>query len=106
MTTGDFFYAGTQAYVCGCGSTGNPPVLNSRWGDYSGTARDPSNPKDVWTVQQAGGFSGGDWGTGMDCVTLSPPTVSSVSPNHGPELSSCTTNVAVTGTGSSRTALR
>jgi hypothetical protein len=98
VTTGDFFYAGTQAYVCGCGSSGSPPVLNSRWGDYSGTARDPSNPKDVWTVQQAGGFSGGDWGTGMDRVTLSPPTVSSVSPNHGPELSSCTTNVAVTGT--------
>jgi len=98
VTPGDFFYAGTQAYVCGCGTVGNPPVPKERWGDYSGTARDPSNPKDVWTVQQAGGFAGGDWGTAMDRVTLSPPTVSGVSPNHAPELSSCTTNVTVTGT--------
>jgi IPT/TIG domain-containing protein/Big-like domain-containing protein len=92
-TLGDFYYAGTQAYVCGCGSSGTPPVLNSRWGDYWGIARDPSNTRDVWTVVQAGGFGGGDWGTAMDRVTLSPPTITSVSPTQGPVTGGTTVNI-------------
>ncbi|MFE5523737.1 OmpL47-type beta-barrel domain-containing protein [Streptomyces virginiae] len=96
-TFGDFYAAGTQAYACRC--VPNPV----RWGDYSGTARDPSNPKDVWTVQQIGaiantGIRGGDWGTAMDRVTLSPPTVTSVTPNHAPELAQCVNTVTVRGT--------
>ncbi|RKT06193.1 IPT/TIG domain-containing protein [Streptomyces sp. 3211.6] len=95
-TFGDFYAAGTQAYSCNCGT-------DLRWGDYSGTARDPSNPKDVWTVQQIGaiantGIFGGDWGTAMDRVTLSPPTVTSVTPNHAPELAQCVNTVTVRGT--------
>ncbi|MFB7466179.1 IPT/TIG domain-containing protein [Streptomyces sp. NPDC056224] len=95
-TFGDFYAAGTQPYACRC--LGTP-----RWGDYSGTARDPSNPKDVWTVQQIGaiattGLFGGDWGTAMDRVTLSPPTVTSVTPNHAPELAQCVNTVTVRGT--------
>jgi hypothetical protein len=96
-TFGDFYSAGSKAYICGCGN--NPDgSLNSRWGDYSGTARDPSNPKDMWTVQQIGGLANNDWGTAMDRVTLFPPTVTSVSPTHGPELASCVTTVTVRGT--------
>lgn len=90
-TFGDFYAAGTQAYTCNCGT-------RVRWGDYSGTARDPSNPKDVWTVQQIGGLAGGDWGTAMDRVTLSPPTVTGVTPNHAPELAQCVNTVTVRGT--------
>ncbi|MFJ9598226.1 OmpL47-type beta-barrel domain-containing protein [Streptomyces virginiae] len=95
-TFGDFYAAGTQAFSCNCGT-------DLRWGDYSGIARDPSNPKDVWTVQQIGaiantGITGGDWGTAMDRVTLSPPTVTSVTPNHAPELAQCTNTVTVRGT--------
>ncbi|MCI4078788.1 IPT/TIG domain-containing protein [Streptomyces sp. MMS21 TC-5] len=95
-TFGDFYAAGTQAFSCNCGT-------DLRWGDYSGIARDPSNPKDVWTVQQIGaiantGITGGDWGTAMDRVTLSPPTVTSVTPNHAPELAHCTNTVTVRGT--------
>ncbi|MCX5192332.1 IPT/TIG domain-containing protein [Streptomyces sp. NBC_00249] len=86
-TVGDFYAAGTQAYSAGF-----------RWGDYSGIARDPSHPKDVWTVQQIGGLAGGDWGTAMDRVTLSPPTVTGVTPNHGRELTSCVNTVTVRGT--------
>ncbi|MER6776708.1 MULTISPECIES: OmpL47-type beta-barrel domain-containing protein [unclassified Streptomyces] len=86
-TVGDFYAAGTQAYSAGF-----------RWGDYTGIARDPSHPKDVWTVQQIGGLAGGDWGTAMDRVTLSPPTVTGVTPNHGPELTSCVNTVTVRGT--------
>ncbi|WP_412076005.1 OmpL47-type beta-barrel domain-containing protein [Streptomyces xanthophaeus] len=96
-TFGDFYAAGTQAYACNCAPN------RVRWGDYSGTARDPSNPKDVWTVQQIGaiantGIFGGDWGTAMDRVTLSPPTVTSVTPNHAPELAQCVNTVTVRGT--------
>ncbi|WP_405526323.1 IPT/TIG domain-containing protein [Streptomyces avidinii] len=95
-TFGDFYDAGTQAYTC-------TSCSRPRWGDYSGTARDPSNPKDVWTVQQIGaidntGIGGGDWGTAMDRVTLSPPTVTSVTPNHAPELAQCVNTVTVRGT--------
>ncbi|WP_327136242.1 IPT/TIG domain-containing protein (plasmid) [Streptomyces sp. NBC_01343] len=95
-TFGDFYDAGSQAYSCNCGA-------EVRWGDYSGTARDPSNPKDVWTVQQIGaidntGIFGGDWGTAMDRVTLSAPTVTSVTPNHAPELAQCVSTVTVRGT--------
>lgn len=96
-TFGDFYAAGTQAYACNCAPN------RVRWGDYSGTARDPSNPKDVWTVQQIGaiagtGIFGGDWGTAMDRVTLSPPTVTSVTPNHATELAQCVNTVTVRGT--------
>ncbi|MFF1336523.1 IPT/TIG domain-containing protein [Streptomyces sp. NPDC058290] len=95
-TFGDFYATGTEAFACRCNG-------DSRWGDYSGTARDPSNPKDVWTVQQIGatgntGIFGGDWGTAMDRVTLSPPTVTSVTPNHAPELAQCVNTVTVRGT--------
>lgn len=95
-TFGDFYAAGSEAYACRCNG-------ESRWGDYSGTARDPSNRKDVWTVQQIGAIGhtttfGGDWGTAMDRVTLSPPTVTSVAPNHAPELAQCVNTVTVRGT--------
>jgi hypothetical protein len=103
-TFGDFYAAGDQAYACACGNNSDGSV-KERWGDYSGTARDPSNPKDVWTVQQIGGLStggtpfGGPWGTAMDRVTLFPPTVTGVSPNHAPELSTaCAPTVTITGT--------
>jgi IPT/TIG domain-containing protein len=87
-TLGDFYYAGTQAYVCGCGTLPSPPnppgTLAERWGDYFGIAPDPGNTNDVWTVVQAGGFAGGDWGTAMDRVTLSAPAITSISPAQGP----------------------
>ncbi|MFD7258893.1 OmpL47-type beta-barrel domain-containing protein [Streptomyces sp. NPDC059874] len=86
VLTGDFYAAGTQVYTAG-----------ARWGDYSGTARDPGNPKDVWTSQQIGGLAGGDWGSATDRVTLSPPVVTGVEPNHAPELTSCVSNVTVRG---------
>ncbi|MFI8103758.1 IPT/TIG domain-containing protein [Streptomyces sp. NPDC086023] len=102
VLSGDFYAAGDQAYTCACDTASKP--ANRRWGDYSGIARDPANPKDVWTVQQIGGLStggtpfGGPWGTAMDRVTLSPPTVTGVIPNRGPERSTCTNTVTVTGT--------
>jgi hypothetical protein len=77
VLTGDFYYSGVQA-----------PVVGNRWGDYFNVARDPVNPTDVWTVAQAAGFTNpaGGWGTGIGRFTLSGPTVTGISPTHGPEL--------------------
>jgi len=90
VLTGDFYYAGVQA-----------PVVGNRWGDYFNVARDPVNPTDVWTVAQAAGFTNpaGGWGTGIGRFTLSGPTVTGISPTHGPELAAASCNlVTVNGT--------
>jgi hypothetical protein len=74
----------------------------NRWGDYSGAARDPSNPKDVWFAEEYGSTSNtnqGLWGTQIGRFTQAPPTVTGVSPNSGPELNTaCAPTVTVTGT--------
>lgn len=74
----------------------------NRWGDYSGAARDPVNPKDVWFAEEYGSTSNtnqGLWGTQIGRFTQAPPTVTGVSPNSAPELSSaCAPTVTVTGT--------
>lgn len=90
VLTGDFYYSGVQA-----------PVVGNRWGDYFNVARDPVNPTDVWTVAQAAGFTNppGGWGTGIGRFTLSGPTVTGISPTHGPELAPANCNlVTVNGT--------
>jgi hypothetical protein len=104
-TFGAFYDAGTQPYICNCiDSNGNPTI---RWGDYSGIARDPNNTNDVWTNEEIGGIpvtsgsttANNEWGTAIGRFTLMPPTVSSVIPNHAPELSAaCAPTVTVGGT--------
>jgi hypothetical protein len=73
----------------------------NRWGDYSGSARDPVNPKDVWFAEEYGSTSATQqnlWGTQIGRFTQAPPVVSGVSPNSAPELSSaCAPTVTVTG---------
>ncbi len=76
---------------------GNGPYGGSRWGDYSGASVDPSDANDVWlageyTPSSAGGLH---WGTSLARLTLTPPTVSAVSPTLGP--GSGGTAVTVTG---------
>ena len=104
-TFGDFYDAGTQPYICNCVDSNGTHRL--RWGDYSGIARDPTNPNDVWTAEEIGGIpvtvgaatNNNEWGTSIGRFTLMPPTVSSVSPNHAPELSAaCAPTVTVGGT--------
>jgi hypothetical protein len=74
----------------------------NRWGDYSGSARDPVNPKDVWFAEEYGSTSAtqqGLWGTQIGRFTQAPPTVTGLSPNSAPELSSaCAPTVTVAGT--------
>jgi hypothetical protein len=56
-----------------------------RWGDYSGAAVDP-NGKDMWLAGEwAAGNAGinNNWGTYVSRVTLSPPSVTGISPTSG-----------------------
>ena len=62
-----------------------------RWGDYSGAAQDPSNPKDVWVVSEAedgavSSFcSSGSlcWGSDITQLTLALPRITSLNPAYG-----------------------
>ena len=44
LHTSSTYYNGNDLFTGACDSEG------CRWGDYSGAAQDPSNPKDVWVV--------------------------------------------------------
>jgi hypothetical protein len=63
-----------------------------RWGDYSGAAQDPANANDVWVVSgSADGAIEGPctnvhicWNTRINQLTLSGPTITSLTPNSGP----------------------
>jgi IPT/TIG domain len=65
-----------------------------RWGDYSGAAQDPSNPKDVWVVSEAEDGSTSSacnpvqanqcWSSDIADVTLASPSMSALTPASGP----------------------
>jgi IPT/TIG domain len=63
-----------------------------RWGDYSGAAQDPSNPKDVWVVSEAedGAMSTACtpaslcWGSDVALLTLASPVITSLNVASGP----------------------
>jgi IPT/TIG domain len=78
----------TSSYYYSAGScTGG-----CRWGDYSGAAQDPANPKDVWVASgSADGAVEGPctsvhlcWNTRINQLTLTGPTITSLTPNSGP----------------------
>jgi hypothetical protein len=63
-----------------------------RWGDYSGAAQDPANPKDVWVVSEAEDGQTSTsctpaaecWGSDITDITLAPPIISALNPSLGP----------------------
>ena len=71
-----------------CGTTDVAPCTE-RWGDYLGTAIDPSDPSSVWvtglyqTTNGPFGSGGYGWGTVMAKVAAL-PTVTNVNPASGP----------------------
>jgi hypothetical protein len=75
---------GTGRYDCGAPCY--TPSGAARWGDYSGAASDPTNPRDIWLAGEyaASSTSLSNWGTAIGRVTVSGPTVSNVSPAAGP----------------------
>jgi hypothetical protein len=63
-----------------------------RWGDYSGAAQDPANPKDVWVVSEAEDGETSPsctpaaqcWGSEITDITLAPPSITALNPSLGP----------------------
>ena len=86
LHTSSTYYNGADLFPQACDSEG------CRWGDYSGAAQDPVNPKDVWvvsgsedgTVQGACTTSHACWNTFIDDITYSAPTLTSMTPLSGP----------------------
>jgi len=72
-----------------------------RWGDYSGAAQDPANPKDVWVVSGSADGSlstvcrniNACWNTRIDQLTLAGPTITSLTPPSGPVVGGQTVTV-------------
>lgn len=61
---------------------GTAPQGSGRFGDYSGAARDPSDPSQVWLSAQIGQASTGsplEWGTGVGSVSAPPQAPAVVS---------------------------
>lgn len=62
-----------------------------RWGDYSGAAQDPSNPKDVWVVSEAEDGATSSvctpaslcWGSDVALITLASPVITSLNASSG-----------------------
>jgi hypothetical protein len=74
-------------------ASGNTAYTGGRWGDYSGTKQDPSDPNDVWTAQEFGACStagckfggfGGEWQTQLGQFTFAEPRITAISPTQGP----------------------
>jgi len=63
-----------------------------RWGDYSGAAQDPTNPKDVWVISEAQdgqtstacAVANDCWGSYFTDLTLAGPTLTALNPSLGP----------------------
>ena len=80
-------HASTTFYDAPSGACQTIASTNAcRWGDYSGAAQDPSNPKDVWVVSEAeDGATSADcapaslcWGSDIAQLTLAPPVITSL----------------------------
>jgi hypothetical protein len=86
LHTSSTYYDGADLFPQACDSEG------CRWGDYSGAAQDPVNPKDVWvvsgsedgTVEGACDTTHACWNTHIDDITYSAPEITSVTPDSGP----------------------
>ena len=86
LHTSSTYYNGDDLFPGACDSEG------CRWGDYSGAAQGPVNPKDVWVVSGSADDAGTTsycttihacWDTQIAEVTVSGPTITSISPAYG-----------------------
>jgi hypothetical protein len=86
LQTSTTYYDGDDLFNGAC-----DPIEGCRWGDYSGAAQDPANPKDVWVISGSEDASvegictaNGCWNTRIYDLTLSAPTITSLNPSLGP----------------------
>lgn len=87
LHTSTTYYNGDDLFPGAC-----DPVEGCRWGDYSGAAQDPLNPKDVWVVSGSAddGIPAGPcvtihacWDTQVAEVTVAGPLITSLNPAYG-----------------------
>ncbi len=85
-------HASTTFYDPPSGACQTIASTNScRWGDYSGAAQDPSNPKDVWVVSEAEDGATSStctpaslcWGSDVALITLASPVITSLNAASG-----------------------
>src|SRR5262249_53053359 len=102
VVPGLYYASGSGIYNCTFCFQNDGTTRRPRFGHYSGTVLDPSNPTDIWTNQEFGSTSTTDtdqWGTAIARFTAAAPAITSVLPNHAPELSAaCAPTVTVQGT--------
>ena len=102
VVPGLFFASGSGTYNCTFCFQNDGTTRRPRFGDYSATVVDPTNPTDIWTAQEFGSTSTTNtdlWGTAIGRFTAAAPAITSLNPNHAPELSTdCAPIVTVTGT--------
>jgi IPT/TIG domain len=89
------YYNGDNLFPGACDSEG------CRWGDYSGAAQDPANPNDVWVVSgsEDGSVEGvcstthACWNTRINQLTVTGPSITSLTPSSGPVVGGQTVTV-------------
>ncbi|MFI5286795.1 MAG: IPT/TIG domain-containing protein [Candidatus Dormibacteria bacterium] len=99
LHTSPTYYNGNDLFAGACDTNG------CRWGDYSGAAQDPVNPKDVWVV--SGSVDNTTalgacttihacWNTQIDEVTVSGPVITALTQSLGPVAGGQTVTVSGT----------
>jgi hypothetical protein len=98
LHTSPTYYNGNDLFSGAC-----DPTEGCRWGDYSGAAEDPVNPKDVWVVSgsvdntTAIGVCAtihACWNTQINEVTVSGPVLTSLTQSLGPVVGGQTVTVS------------
>jgi IPT/TIG domain len=95
LHTSSTYYNGDDLFAGACDSEG------CRWGDYSGAAQDPANPNDVWvvsgsedgSVEGVCGTTHACWNTRINQLTVTGPSISSLTPSSGPVVGGQTVTV-------------
>ena len=86
LHTSATYYNGDDLFTGACDTEG------CRWGDYSGAAQDPVNPRDVWVVSGSADDTAtlgpcatihACWDTRIYDLTVSGPTITSLNPAAG-----------------------
>ena len=86
LHTSSTYYNGNDLFAGACDSEG------CRWGDYSGAAQDPVNPRDIWVVSGSADDLATTaacttihacWNTQIDEVTVFGPVITSLNPAYG-----------------------
>jgi hypothetical protein len=82
--TGLSLAAGASSFSGISFQAGSGANTDGRWGDYSGAAVDPSDPRHIWVAAEYAPVSGLDWGTAIGELTLPTSTTMTVMGSPSP----------------------